>query len=35
MLSEAREKAEAEYELFNPTQKIVSDFDKTIKNLKA
>ena len=32
---QAREKAEAEYELFNPTQKIVSDFDKAIKNLKA
>ena len=32
---QAREKAEAEYELFNPTQKIVSDFDKVVKNLKA
>lgn len=30
---QAKEKAEAEYDLFNPTQKIVSDFDKTIKNL--
>lgn len=31
---QAREKAEAEYDLFNPTQKIVSDFDKVVKNLK-
>ena len=31
----AKEKAEAEYELFNPTQKIVSDFDKAVKQLKT
>lgn len=31
---QAKEKAEAEYDLFNPTQKIVSDFDKAVKNLK-
>lgn len=31
---QAREKAEAEYELFNPSQKIVSDFDRAVKNLK-
>ena len=30
----AREKAEAEYAMFNPTQKIVSDFDKAMKKLK-
>ena len=30
----AKEKAEAEYDLFNPTQKIVSDFDRTIKQLQ-
>ena len=30
----AREKAEAEYELFNPTQKIVSDFDKAVRQLR-
>ena len=30
---QAREKAEAEYDLFNPTQKIVSDFDKVLKQL--
>lgn len=30
----AREKAEAEYAMFNPTQKIVSDFDKAVKKLK-
>ena len=29
----AKEKAEAEYELFNPTQKIVSDFDKSVRQL--
>lgn len=33
--SEATLKAEAEYEVFNKTQKIISDFDKEIKNLKA
>ena len=32
---QARGKAEAEYELFNPTQKIVSDFDKAVKSLKS
>ncbi len=31
---QAREKAEAEYDLFNPTQRIVSDFDKAVKSLK-
>lgn len=31
---QAREKAEAEYDLFNPTQKIVSDFDRAVKDLK-
>ena len=31
---QAREKAEAEYDLFNPTQKIVSDFDRAVKELK-
>lgn len=30
---QARQKAEAEYELFNPTQKIVSDFDKELKKI--
>ena len=30
---QAKEKAEAEYDLFNPTQKIVSDFDKAVKQL--
>lgn len=30
----AREKAEAEYAMFNPTQKIVSDFDKAVKKQK-
>ena len=30
----AREKAKAEYAMFNPTQKIVSDFDKAVKKLK-
>lgn len=30
----AKEKAEAEYELFNPTQKIVSDFDKAVRQLR-
>ena len=28
---QAKQKAEAEYDLFNPTQKIVSDFDKILK----
>lgn len=32
---QAKEKAEAEYDLFNPTQKIVSDFDRTLKQMKA
>jgi hypothetical protein len=31
---QADQKAEAEYEEFNKTQKIVSDFDKEIKKLK-
>lgn len=31
---QARAKAEAEYGLFNPTQKIVSDFDRTIRQMK-
>lgn len=31
---QARAKAEAEYDLFNPTQKIVSDFDRTIRQMK-
>lgn len=31
----AKEKAEAEYALFNPTQRIVSDFDKAVKKLKS
>ena len=31
---QAKQKAEAEYDLFNPTQKIVSDFDRAVKNLK-
>ena len=30
---EAKEKAEAEYDLFNPTQRIDSDFDKEIRGL--
>lgn len=30
----AKEKAEAEYDLFNPTQKIVSDFDRALKQLQ-
>lgn len=30
---QARQKAEAEYELFNPTQKIVSDFDRELKKI--
>lgn len=30
---QAREKAEAEYDLFNPTQKIVSDFDRIVKEM--
>lgn len=32
---QAKQKAEAEYDLFNPTQKIVSDFDRAVKNLKT
>ena len=32
---QALEKAEAEYNLFNPTQKIVSDFDRAVKELKG
>lgn len=31
---QARQKAEAEYTLFNPTQKIVSDFDRVIKQME-
>lgn len=31
---QARQKAEAEYDLFNPTQKIISDFDKAVKRLE-
>lgn len=31
---QAKQKAEAEYDLFNPTQKIVSDFDRTIRQMK-
>lgn len=31
---QARQKAEAEYALFNPTQKIVSDFDRVIKQME-
>lgn len=31
--SEARLKAETEYDLFNPTQQIDSDFDKEIRGL--
>ena len=30
---QAREKAEAEYNLFNPTQEIVSDFDRIVKEM--
>ena len=32
---QAKQKAEAEYNLFNPTQKIVSDFDRAVKELKG
>lgn len=31
---QAKEKAEKEYDLFNPTQRIVSDFDKAIRQLE-
>lgn len=31
---QARQKAEAEYTLFNPTQKILSDFDRVIKQME-
>ena len=31
---QARQKAEAEYQLFNPTQKITSDFDKVLKRME-
>lgn len=31
--AEAKAKAEAEYDLFNPTQQIDSDFDKEIRSL--
>ena len=31
---QARHKAEAEYQLFNPTQKITSDFDKALKRME-
>ena len=30
---QAKEKAEAEYDLFNPTQKITSDFDRMLKEM--
>jgi hypothetical protein len=33
--AKADQKAEAEYEEFNKTQKIFSDFDKEIKRLKG
>lgn len=32
---QAKQKAEAEYDLFNPIQKIVSDFDRAVKGLKG
>lgn len=32
---QAKQKVEAEYDLFNPTQKIVSDFDRAVKELKG
>ena len=32
---QAKQKADAEYDLFNPTQKIVSDFDRAVKELKG
>lgn len=32
---QAKEKAEHEYDLFNPTQRIVSDFDKAIRQLEG
>lgn len=31
---QAKEKAEKEYDLFNPTQRIVSDFDKALRQLE-
>lgn len=31
---QARQKAEAEYQMFNPTQKITSDFDKALKRME-
>ena len=31
--AQAKEKAHAEYDIFNRTQRIVSDFDKTVKGL--
>lgn len=31
---QARQKAEQEYELFNPTQKITSDFDRALKKME-
>ena len=31
---QARQKAETEYTLFNPTQKIISDFDRVIKQME-
>ena len=31
---QARQKAEAEYQLFNPTHKITSDFDKALKRME-
>ena len=32
-MKEARQKASDEYNIFNKTQKITSDFDKQIKNM--
>ena len=31
--AQAKDKAEAEYDLFNPTQQIDSDFDKEIRGM--
>ena len=31
--AQAKAKAESEYDIFNPTQQIDSDFDKEIKNM--
>lgn len=30
---QAKQKAEAEYEIFNKTQKITSDFDRSVKKM--